>query len=437
MSNDLSILIFPIGCLLSLICIFVAQQALRKRRLIDDTPTSKTMGVFIGMTELKGSAECEQPVTSFLASDRCVHYAYDISEHWSRTVRESYTDSKGRRKTRTRRESGWKTVDSGGQTIPFYLKDDSGVLRILPHGAKIEAKKIFSESCGRSDPLYYGKGPDFAVSDSDHRRRFVEWAIPLHHPLFIVGRAREREDMAAAEIAHDEEAPLYLISTRSEEDVSSGFGGRHIGFTLLGLVLIMAAWPWMLTVQNKEPLPVHFVSIAVGYFSISVMSWAWMVFNSLIRLRNRVRRAWSQIDVQLKRRADLIPGLINVVKGMSAHEQETQKTIAELRSQIHVTEPGEQGANPQALKQQLFALSESYPEIKSDSSFLKLQTNLIETEERIALARSYYNEIVTFYNTRLEVVPDRFLAQMAGMKPHSLMEANAFERRAVQVDLSS
>ena len=102
------------GSLAVLGCLFGALRNYQRKRLIDDMPTSKTQGVFIGMAELKGSAESESPFTSYLAGKACVLYDWKIEEHWSRTVHETYTDSKGQTHARTRTESGWKQVDSGG-----------------------------------------------------------------------------------------------------------------------------------------------------------------------------------------------------------------------------------------------------------------------------------------------------------------------------------
>lgn len=169
-------------------------------------------------------------------------FSWTVEEHWSRTVRESYTDSKGRRRTRTRRESGWKTVADGGDMTPFYLQDDTGVIRILPARAKIEPLTVFSETCRRSDPLYYEKGPRRAVSHSDHRRRFRETAIPLHTPLYVVGKARERQDIVAPEIAYDADALLFLISTGTEKAVTRKLGWIVVLWTVLGLVLWVAGF---------------------------------------------------------------------------------------------------------------------------------------------------------------------------------------------------
>ena len=189
-----------IGVLLALVGLVCAFRNGRQRRLIENLPTSKTSGVFIGLVELKGAAESAEPLTSFLAAQACVQYAWAVEEHWSRTVTETYTDDKGRTQTRTRTESGWTQVASGGEMIPFYLRDDCGVILVRPDGAKIEPVKIFDETCTPLNALYYGKGPAGAVANSDMRRRFVETALPLKANLFVVGQARERQDLSLIHI---------------------------------------------------------------------------------------------------------------------------------------------------------------------------------------------------------------------------------------------
>ena len=157
---------------------------------------------------------------SHLARQPCVWYSWSVEEDWSRTVTETYTDSEGKTHTRTSTESGTTTVAGGGEQAPFYLKDDLGVVLVRPKGAKIEPVTIFNKTCDRSDPLYYAKGPAEAVADSDHRRQFTETAIPLHAPLYVMGQAREREDVVAAEIARDPKCPMFLISCRTEKQIS-------------------------------------------------------------------------------------------------------------------------------------------------------------------------------------------------------------------------
>jgi hypothetical protein len=161
-----------------------------------------------------------------------------------------------------------------------------------------------------------------------------------------------------------------------------------------------------------------------------------MVYNSLIDLRQRVRQGWSQVDVQLKRRHDLIPNLVGTVKGLRDYEQNLQTELAGLRSQMEATPPGVAGPDYRACGTILVAIQERYPELTAQASFANLQKNLIDTEQRIALARGYFNEIATFYNTRLGVVPDRFIAALGGLKLQPLMAANDFERAPVEVQLA-
>jgi len=123
---------------------------LRRRRILADTSTSKAQGVFIGFVEIKGTAESAEPFTSYLAAATCVHFGWEVDEAWSRTVTETYTDSKGETKTRQIRESGGTTVAQGGESKPFYLRDETGVILVRPKGAGIEAG-AFTLTAGAND----------------------------------------------------------------------------------------------------------------------------------------------------------------------------------------------------------------------------------------------------------------------------------------------
>jgi hypothetical protein len=426
-----------IGSVLGFVCLLAGLRDGKRKRLVDNLPTSKTTGVFIGLVELKGSAESEQPLTSYLAERACVHYAWSVEERWSRTVTETTTDSEGRTQTTTRHESGWTTVDHGGETEMFYLQDDCGVVLIRPEGAKLETAKVFDQTCGRGDALYYGKGPDGAIADSDHVRRFHEVAIPLHCELYIMGQARERQDMVAPEIAADKTAPMYLISVRSEEQISGGFGGAFWGWVIGGLVLAVGGWighDAVLNVNAQMNWPIY-VLAALGFFLVYGIGWVWMVYNSMVDLRQRVRQAWSQVDVQLKRRTDLIPNLVNVVQGYKDYEKGTQTELAQLRGELGATPPGVAGPDYRAVNQTVIAIAEKYPDLKANATFSKLQQNLIDTEQRIALARGYFNDIATHFNTRLQRVPEKFVAALGAMREQALMQANEFERAPVKVQL--
>src|SRR5689334_22643383 len=175
------------GGVIALLCLWGAMTTRRKRRLIDDLPTSKAHGVFIGFVELNGTAEAPQPIRSVLAAVECVAYSWTCEEKWSRTV--VTTDSKGR--LTTRHESGWKQVAGESVAIPFPLRDDTGDVLVQPFGARVEMVEVFARTVTRDDPLYYGHGPAAAVASSDHIRRFTEQAIPIGTRLYVVGQARE------------------------------------------------------------------------------------------------------------------------------------------------------------------------------------------------------------------------------------------------------
>ncbi|PTX90810.1 LemA family protein [Opitutus sp. ER46] len=419
-----------VSALVALIALWLSLRLRRQQRLLADLPTSKTQGVFIGLVELAGTAESEAPLRSFLSEEPCVHYAYDVSEHWSRTVVETYTDSKGRSQTRTRTESGWRSVASGGETRDFYLRDDTGAVLIRPEKATLEPATVFEETVGLGHPLYYGKGPEGAVPNSQHRRRFVETAIPLHRPLYIVGQARERQDVVAPEIAAAKDAAMYLISVRAEKSVQRGKAGWSWFWWVIGL---LAAGVAGFLLQNGGVLPLP-VPIAI-YLAAWGLTWTWMVFNSLVELRQRVRQGWSLIDVQLKRRNDLIPGVVAVVSALQSHEATTQTAVAALRAQLAATRPGVAGPDFEGVAGTIRAVVERYPELVAQEGFAQLHRTLVETEQRIALARTYYNDIATQFATRLERLPDRWVAALARMQPEPLLAAASFERASVKMRL--
>ena len=164
-------------------------------------------------------------------------------------------------------------------------------------------------------------------------------------------------------------------------------------------------------------------------------------YNGLVRLRNRIESAWSQIDVQLQRRHDLIPNLVETVKGYAAHEKDTLENVVKARNQAMAAQGPEQQAQSEnmltgALKS-LFALSEAYPDLKANQNFAALQEELSGTEGKIAYARQFYNEAVQSYNTKTQTFPASILASSFGFKQRQYFEADDISRAPVQVDFST
>jgi hypothetical protein len=432
----LSIVVYAVGVLLPIGIAELAMRARRKQRLVDDVPTCKASGVFIGLVELKGTAESEDPLTSQLGGTRCVHYRYRVEEHWRRTTTETYTDGKGGTKTRTKTESGWTTVDHGEAEPPFYLRDDTGVVRIVPHGADVSGDVTFSERCGREDPLYYEKGPRAAIAHSTHRRRFTEWSVPLHAPIYVIGRSRIREDVVAAEIADDDYAPLFEISMGGERHVSLKFQlsfwiGSAAGLVLAALVPFIAEKILLAPDPERFPMVATFYA-GSGYIGYWLLRWSVMVFNSLTALRHRVTQARENVEIELKRRADLIPRLARATQALAAHDKDLQAHLAELRGKVeeHSLE------RARAAVPVLRAVVEAYPMIAAQSGFRGFLDALTETENRIALARGFYNDSVSEQNERGQRFPDRLLAPLARLDRRAYIGTNDFERAPVPVTLS-
>ena len=174
------------------------------------------------------------------------------------------------------------------------------------------------------------------------------------------------------------------------------------------------------------------VLLVVGLFII-------IVYNSLVKLRNSVKDHWSQIDVQLKRRFDLIPNIVETVKAYAKHEEETLKEVVEARNLYENSNTHEEAINADLKLNEyvpkLIALAESYPELKANENFIHLQKELAETEDKIAYARQFYSDSVLKYNNKIQMFPNNIVAKLFGFKSEQFFEANNNERQSVKVEL--
>jgi len=170
---------------------------------------------------------------------------------------------------------------------------------------------------------------------------------------------------------------------------------------------------------------------------VLVLLYAVFTYNGLVRLRNRIQNAWAQIDVQLRRRYDLIPNLVETVKGYATHEKGTLEAVTQARAnainaQGPVAQAQAENQISGALKS-LFAVSEAYPDLKANQNFLSLQEELSGTEGRISYARQFYNDAVLRLNTKIQSFPSNILAGMFGFKEHEYFEADDTSRGPVSV----
>ena len=179
------------------------------------------------------------------------------------------------------------------------------------------------------------------------------------------------------------------------------------------------------------------ITIVVIALVVLLLLYVIVTYNGLVRLRNRIQNAWAQIDVQLRRRYDLIPNLVETVKGYATHEKGTFEAVTHARANaINAQGPAEQAQAENMISgalKSLFAVSEAYPDLKANQNFLSLQEELSGTEGRISYARQYYNDAVLRMNTKIQSFPSNILAGMFGFKEHEYFEADDTSRGPVSV----
>ncbi len=177
--------------------------------------------------------------------------------------------------------------------------------------------------------------------------------------------------------------------------------------------------------------------IVIGAIVLLILLFLGTTYNSLVSLRNKVKDQWSQIDVLLKRRTDLIPNLVETVKGYAKHESETLENVIAARNRVVEAKTTEEeikadGELSRALGR-LMAVAEAYPDLKANTNFLDLQANLKETEDKIQYARQFYNDAVLVYKNKLEMFPSNIVAGIFGFKPEAFFEASEADKEVPKV----
>ena len=179
------------------------------------------------------------------------------------------------------------------------------------------------------------------------------------------------------------------------------------------------------------------IGIIIVIIVIAIL-WAIAIYNGLITLKNRVDEAWSDIDVQLKRRYDLIPNLVNTVKGYAAHEKEVFEKVTEARANAMGAGTTESKAKAEDMLsntlKSLFAVAEAYPDLKANQNFLELQRELTDTEDKIQASRRFYNGNVRDFNTKIEVFPNNIFAGILNFTKREFFEAAEGEKEPVKVE---
>lgn len=177
--------------------------------------------------------------------------------------------------------------------------------------------------------------------------------------------------------------------------------------------------------------------IGLGVVAIGLVIWFVVTFNRIIQLENRIDNAWAQIDVQLKRRADLIPNLVNTVEGYKDFEQEVLENVTRARSMLQQAGSRQENMEAEGMLEQalgrLFAVAEDYPELKANENFLQLQDELSHTENKVAFARQAYNDAVLQFNNTIESFPGLLVAGPMGRTEQDMLEVPAEDREVPEV----
>jgi LemA protein len=184
------------------------------------------------------------------------------------------------------------------------------------------------------------------------------------------------------------------------------------------------------------PVCLGFVAVAVAFLAVF---YVLSIYNGLVSLKNNIDKAWSNIDVLLKQRADLVPNLVETVKGYAKHEKAVFESVTKMRTEVLKAQgPADKARANDLLTSALksvFAVAENYPKLKASDNFLELQKQIAAIENQVADRREFYNDSVLLYNTRIEVLPDSLFASIMGYKKKEYFRAEDAEKKPVKVEM--
>lgn len=383
------------GLLLALVFSRTGFRRIRTKRLIEDLPTSASAGVAYGQAELSGRAAPgagQEPLLGPLTSTPCVWYRYLEEE---------------------RRGSGkkarWVTLEDRRSEQRWQLRDHEGAIPVDPVGAEV------------------------IVADRSVRRegriRRSEWLLQPDTEVYVLGNAEiDPHTESTLLIRRGPDDTPYILSDYGEAALQ--LRKAQAGFVHLNLSLNAATAMGLGSIGTFGALHgAGFFAAALVPIAFTTAMLAVLIYNGLVSAQQRVRRAWANIQVSLKKRADLLPRLSSVLAGYTIHEREVQENLAALRSLSRHAEPdltvaGQMIGIEQALLGQLGGLVEAYPELKADQLSRNLMRQIVVLENEVALMRNGYNDCVERYNTRRLHVPEIAFTSLFGFRPEQPFEVD-------------
>ena len=387
-------------------CIFpwYGFRKIREKRYIENIPTSLSTGLAFGPAEIKGTARKDQltfegPVSGL----DCLFYHYVVKE-----------------KRGSGKKAKWVTIIDEEKRASFICEDAAGQTRVDLDKAEIHTKHKHSRSSGN--------------------RIYTETNLRPDDQMYILGPAVIDETTGdRLKIAEDDLDFPLIVANLSETQMMSRKGRRGLGLLNLGLngfvLTALAAFGATASYAPTDYLLSAF--IAPIFLSICFIV---LMFNDLHFVRHRVRRAWANIDVSLKKRADLLPNLEAVAKEYFTHEKSIHKGIAKMRAHLSgdldPASADKMLATEKTVTSRLLAVKEDYPDLKGNEVAQKLFDQIVKLENEIALMREGYNDSVERHNTRIQSLPEVILAKLFGFKDAQPLRVKLEVRRAPKVDLN-
>ena len=384
-------------------------RKIKTKRYIENIPTSPTAGLAYGPGELTGTVEIPQgqpPLSTPIEGSPAVYYHYVVKE---------------------RRGSGkkakWVTITNRKQSMDFLCRDAEGTITINPEDAEIYTKHSRSKSRGR--------------------RLYIETWLEVGDPLYALGTAAlDTEQMDHLVLQKSKDFPLLLANLPERQVLlrksRAAILTTNLGFN--GLILLVLAI--FASIGSYAATDYLFAALVAPAFCVFMM--VALMFNDLVFLRERVKRAWANIQVSLKKRADLVPTLLEVVQAYGLHEKEIQETLAQLRTDSSHTDrmdhaqAGEFMAREAAVVNHLLAVREGYPDLKANTLTEDLMRRIVGLENEVALMRNGYNDSVERHNTKIRHIPEVLLAKAFNFKPaeffHAEIEIRDFKGIDFEID---
>lgn len=409
---------FAVVVLITLGLVHFAFRSLRARRALVGVPTSAAASVHIGLNRVHGIARpTASPLTAPISEVECAAWSFRIED-------EIRYFSTWQRRWRRR----WRTAVERHAEGEFELVDDSGSVLVRPEGATIVGRRTEMVMTDRFDPDYLALAPPQKLEHATGRRRVAELIVPLDQPSTVVGTARMRSDAPRPELAWDHRDRRLLISGLGTAVHADREAAAAAGY-LFAVAVALASAPFAIR------------SNAVDYEQAFAESGAWMpilvagaglvtlgyglvyLYNDLVGLRERVDRARSLIAVELARRHDLLPALADVTAAAAGHEQVVLETVTGARSGSSRDGETDDVDTLRSIDQRdaasstrLLALVEQRPDLYAADNFRYLQEAIVDAENRLALARSFYNDSVTLFNDRRSMAPSSFVSGLLGFR---------------------